>query len=288
MFSTDDLKIINTPEVKLGKIHIGGNAPLTLMAGPCVLEPGDEGKKMHDQVAETLVELKSKLKINVVFKASFDKANRTSISSYRGEGLDQSIKEFDRIKSTYDIPVISDIHTAEQAHELKDILDILQVPAFLCRQTDMIVAAANTQKVVMIKKGQFIAPHDIEPIVNKFKSAGNNNLIVCDRGYTFGYNRLINDFGGLYEMRKQNTATAFDATHSVQEPGAKKNKSGGHPVEIPALVRAACSVGIDALFMETHPNPEKAMSDATTVFPLELLSKLIENAVSLHNAVRQF
>jgi 2-dehydro-3-deoxyphosphooctonate aldolase (KDO 8-P synthase) len=221
-----------------------------------------------------------------VFKASFDKANRTSVKSYRGLTLEESLVEFSRIKETYGLPVITDIHEPAQAAPLSRVVDVLQIPAFLCRQTDLVVAAAETQTWVMIKKGQFVAPHDIGPIVEKFIGSGNRKLMICDRGFSFGYNRLINDMGGLYEMRGYGVPICFDATHSVQEPGANKSGSGGHPHQIPALARAAVAVGIDALFMEVHPRPSQAMSDASTVFPLQDLMQLIQKLVQIDRLVK--
>ncbi len=288
MMEKAQLKLTEVPRRSAHGLQVGGEKCFTFIAGPCALEPGEAGQQMVDEVARELCQIREQLQIEVIFKASFDKANRTSLNSYRGLSLAEGLREFQRIKQTYRLPVITDVHEREQVAPVAEVADILQIPAFLCRQTDLILAAAATGKWVMIKKGQFLAPHDVGPIIKKFKSSGNELLMLCDRGFSFGYNRLINDMGGLHEMRGFGVPVCFDATHSVQEPGAAKDRTGGHPEQIPALARAAVAVGIDALFMETHPRPHEALSDANTVFPLSDLAPLIAQLVKLDRLVKSF
>ncbi len=265
-------------QVKINdKVIFGGNKPLVLIAGPCVIESPDGTLK----IAEAIKKITSKLRIPFVFKASYDKANRTSINSFRGPGLYEGLKVLSQVKSKLGVPILSDVHDINQAQMAGEILDIIQIPAFLCRQTDLIVAAAGTGKTVNVKKGQFMAPWDVSGIVKKMKEAGNQNLLLTERGVSFGYNNLISDFRALPIMRASGYPVVFDATHSVQKPGGLGHASGGESQYIPLLARCAVTAGVDAIFLETHPNPARALSDGPNSLPLKNLEKLLKELIAI-------
>ena len=257
---------------------------MVLIAGPCVIESPSSTLK----IAEAIKKITSKLKIPFVFKASFDKANRTSINSFRGPGLYEGLKVLSQIKTKLDVPILSDVHDVQQAKMAGEILDIIQIPAFLCRQTDLIVAAAKTGKIVNVKKGQFMAPWDIGGIVKKMQEAGNNNLLLTERGVSFGYNNLVSDFRALPIMRSSGYPVVFDATHSVQKPGGLGTSSGGESQYIPLLARCAVAAGVDAIFLETHPNPSKALSDGPNTLPLKNLEKLLKDLIAINRIAEEY
>jgi len=250
---------------------------LVLIAGPCVIESPSGTLK----IAEAIKKITSKLKIPFVFKASFDKANRTSINSFRGPGLYEGLKVLSQIKTKLGVPILSDVHDVNQAQMAGEILDIIQIPAFLCRQTDLIVAAAKTGKVVNVKKGQFMAPGDVGGIIKKMQESGNSNLLLTERGVSFGYNNLISDFRSLAIMRALGYPVVFDATHSVQKPGGLGTSSGGESQYIPLLARCAVAAGVDAIFLETHPDPSKALSDGPNTLPLKNLENLLKDLIAI-------
>jgi len=250
---------------------------LVLIAGPCVIESPSGTLK----IAEAIKKITSKLRIPFVFKASFDKANRSSINSFRGPGLYEGLKVLSQVKTKLGVPILSDVHDVNQAQMAGEILDIIQIPAFLCRQTDLIIAAAKTHKTVNVKKGQFMAPWDINGIVKKMQEAGNQNLLLTERGVSFGYNNLISDFRALPIMRASGYPVVFDATHSVQKPGGLGTSSGGESQYIPLLARCAVAAGVDAIFLETHPNPSKALSDGPNTLPLKNLENLLKTLIAI-------
>jgi len=259
---------------------IFGDGRLVLVAGPCVME----SREMALDIASRVSEICSRLDIQYVFKSSFDKANRTSIHSFRGPGLDVGLEWLSGIKTRVGCPVLTDIHLPEQAAKVAEVVDILQIPAFLCRQTDLVVAAAETGRVVNIKKGQFLAPYDMGQAVSKCLEAGNEKVILCERGSTFGYGQLVVDMRSLAIMRALGYPVMFDATHSVQMPGAQGTSSGGDRRFVPVLARAAAAAGIDALFIETHPDPDSAKSDGPNMVALDSLEPLLERVLAVHNA----
>ncbi len=260
-----------------GKVTFGdGN--LAVVAGPCVLEDRD----LALAIAERVSEICGRLEMPYVFKASFDKANRTSIHSFRGPGLEKGLQWLADIKNSIGCPVLTDIHLPEQAVTAAEVVDILQIPAFLCRQTDLVVAAAATGRVVNIKKGQFLAPADMGQAVSKCLEAGNDKVILCERGSSFGYGQLVVDMRSLFIMRSLGYPVMFDATHSVQMPGAQGTSSGGDRRFVPVLARAAAAAGIDALFLETHPDPDTAKSDGPNMVSLDSLENLLERVLAIH------
>ena len=266
-------------QVKINdKVIFGGNKPLVLIAGPCVIESSDGTLK----IAEAIKKITSKLHMPFVFKASFDKANRTSINSFRGPGLYEGLKILSRVKSRLGVPILSDVHDVNQVQMAGAILDIIQIPAFLCRQTDLIVAAAKTGKAVNVKKGQFMAPWDISGIIKKMKEGGNPHLLLTERGVCFGYNNLISDFRSLAIMRASGYPVVFDGSHSVQKPGSLGNASGGESQYIPLLSRCAVAAGVDAIFLETHPNPARALSDRANALPLKNLESLLKDLIAIN------
>ena len=260
--------------MKLCNFNVGLDQPLFLIAGPCVIESED----MTIDVAGQLKEMTNKLKIPFIFKSSFDKANRSSNKTFRGFGLEEGLRILEAIKKQLDVPVLTDIHTESQVKPVAEIVDVLQTPAFLCRQTDFIAAVASSGKPVNIKKGQFLAPEDMIQVVNKAKDAngGLDNIMVCERGASFGYNTLVSDMRSLSIMRSTDCPVVFDATHSVQQPGGQGASSGGQREMVPVLARAAVAVGISGVFMETHPNPELAKSDGLNSMPMNLMFTLLE------------
>ena len=264
-----------------GPITIGPGAPLLLMAGPCVLESGD----LAWEIAREMKAITDRLGISYVFKASFDKANRTSLTSFRGPGAEKGLRILGRLREEIRVPVVSDIHEPGQAEMAADYLDILQIPAFLCRQTDLLVAAARTGKVVNVKKGQFVSPWDMEHAVNKLRGAGTEKILLTERGASFGYNNLVVDMRSLPVMRSFGFPVIYDATHSVQLPGGAGGSSGGQREFIPALARAAMAVGIDGLFLEVHPDPSKALCDGPNSLSLAEVEPLLKQLLAVRQAV---
>lgn len=257
-----------------------GEGALTLIAGPCVIE----SESLCLQVAQTVKTICERLGIQYVFKASFDKANRTSLHSFRGPGLEEGLRVLAEVKQHTGLPLTTDIHEPWQAERAAEVVDLLQIPAFLCRQTDLLVAAARTGKPVNVKKGQFMAPWDMRHVVEKLQTSGAQGVMLTERGASFGYNTLVVDFTSLPQMRALGVPVVFDATHSVQLPAGAGSRSGGRREFIPHLVRAAVAVGVDALFMEVHPDPEKGLSDPATMFPLSDLEVLFTQAMAIRRA----
>ena len=270
--------------MKLCNFNAGLDQPLFLIAGPCVIESED----MTIDVAGQLKEMTDKLKIPFIFKSSFDKANRSSNKTFRGFGLEEGLRILEAVKKQLDVPVLTDIHTEAQVKPVAEIVDVLQTPAFLCRQTDFIAAVANSGKPVNIKKGQFLAPEDMLQVVKKAKDAngGVDNIMVCERGASFGYNTLVSDMRSLSIMRSTDCPVVFDATHSVQQPGGQGDRSGGQSEFVPLLARAAVSCGISGIFMETHPNPKEALSDGPNAVPLDEMANLLETLKELDQIVK--
>lgn len=255
-------------EIKLKDFTISNQSPFTLMAGPCAMESRDHAFDMAHQ----LKEMCQKLNIPLIYKSSFDKANRTSISGKRGLGMDQALQIFSDIKEELDLPLMTDIHKEEQCAPTAEVIDVLQIPAFLCRQTDLLVAAAKTNRIINVKKGQFLSPYDMQHVAQKLFDAGNSQVMLCDRGTSFGYNTLVTDFRGLPIMKSfADSPVVFDATHSVQQPGGEGGSSGGDRRFAPILARAALSIGIAALFLETHDQPDQAISDGPNMVPVDQL-----------------
>ncbi len=269
-------------EVKIGKVTFGGNKPFVLIAGPCVIE----SKDIVFKIAEKLVKMTSRLKVPFVFKASYDKANRTSVDSFRGPGIEKGLPVLAAVKKEFGVPVLSDVHCVNDIKPAAQVLDVLQIPAFLCRQTDLIVAAAQTGKVVNVKKGQFLAAWDMKPLVKKVESTGNHNILLTERGVSFGYNNLVTDFRSLSIMRDLGYPVVFDATHSVQQPGGLGHASGGKSEFIPLLSRCAIAAGCDALFTETHLDPSKALSDGPNMISLDKLENLLVDLIALDQIVK--
>ncbi len=269
------------PSVKVGKIRIGRGASLALIAGPCVIE----SRASALSIAAELVKITKALKVPLIFKASYDKANRTSLSSFRGLGLRKGLEILLEVKERFGVPVLSDVHSALDVPAAARILDVLQIPAFLCRQTDLLVAAAETGKVVNVKKGQFLAPWDIGQVVKKIESCGSRKILLTERGVSFGYNNLVTDFRALAIMRKTGYPVVFDASHSVQQPGGLGNASGGSSEFIPLLARCAAAAGCDAIFMEVHPTPRKALSDGPNMLPLKKLKALLQDLKAIDAVV---
>ena len=263
------------------KFTIGPGNKLVLIAGPCVLEAEEIARK----TAVSLQEMTKRLGIPFVFKASFDKANRTSLDSYRGPGLEEGLAILARIKKDFGIPVISDVHETSQVERAAEVLDIIQIPAFLCRQTDLLVAASETGKIVSVKKGQFMSPWDMQHVVSKLKAGGNRKILLTERGVSLGYNNLVVDMRSLPVMRSLGCPVIFDATHSVQLPGGAGGSSGGQREFIPYLTRAAVAAGIDGLFMEVHPDPDTALCDGPNSFPLDQVEVLLQQLLDIHTIV---
>ncbi len=257
--------------VRVGGISIANHLPLVLIAGPCQLESRAHGLMM----AERLAELAQREGVPLVFKSSFDKANRTSLKGARGMGLEPALEVFAEIRERFGLPVLTDVHLPGQCAPVAEVVDILQIPAFLCRQTDLLVAAARTGRVVNVKKGQFLAPWDMEHVVAKITASGNPNVLITERGTSFGYNTLVNDFKGVHLMKGLGAPVVFDATHSVQQPGGLGGASGGDRRFVEPLARAAAAVGVAAVFMETHDDPDNAPSDGPNMVPLERLPRLV-------------
>ncbi len=263
--------------VTVSGVSFGNDLPFALIAGPCQMESRDHAFMM----AGRLKEITSRLGLGLVYKTSFDKANRTSAAGKRGLGLEKSLSVFADLRQEFKLPVLTDVHEIHQCAELSPVIDILQIPAFLCRQTDLLVAAAQTGKVVNIKKGQFLAPWDMVNVVEKVTGAGNPNVLLTERGASFGYNTLVSDMRSIPVMARTGVPVIFDATHSVQQPGGQGASSGGERDMVPVLARAATAVGVAGLFIETHENPEKAPSDSATMLPLHDMEPLLEKLLAL-------
>jgi len=257
---------------------VGDQCPLTLFGGPCVIESEDFTLKMATEIKNIC----DRLEINFVFKSSFDKANRTSINSFRGYPIKEGLRILQRVKDEVGVPLVTDIHLPYQAEIAAEVVDILQIPAFLCRQTDLLLAAAATGKAINVKKGQFLAPWDMKNVVTKLESSGNNRIMLTERGTSFGYNTLVVDFRSLPQMRALGYPVVFDATHSVQMPGGQGTKSGGQREFVPYLARAAAAIGIDALFMEIHEDPDRALSDGPNMIPLAQLETVLQQILQVH------
>ena len=270
-------KIINCNGIK-----ISNKNPLTLIAGPCQLESEQHSMDM----AGTIKEITDKFNIGFVYKTSFDKANRTSLTSKRGAGLEKSLPVFDKIKKELKIPVLTDIHSIEQCSIISKHVDILQIPAFLCRQTDLLIAAAKTNKIINVKKGQFLAPWDMKNVTKKISESGNNNILVTERGASFGYNTLVSDMRALPIMSELGYPVIFDATHSVQQPGGMGDKSGGQREFVEYLARAAVAVGVAGVFIETHQDPDNAPSDGPNMLPIEKLEHLLNQLFEIDKLVK--
>ena len=255
----------------------------SLIAGPCVIE----SEEMVLSIARQMKDITDMLGIPYTFKASFDKANRTSISGFRGPGIEEGLRILQKVKNTYNLPICTDIHEPWQAEKAAAVCDILQIPAFLCRQTDLLVAAAKTGKCINIKKAQFLAPWDMKNCVEKVRQSGNDNVMLCERGTTFGYNTLVVDMTGLRVMKDMGVPVIFDATHSVQKPGGNGTSTGGNRQYVEYLAKAAVSVGIDGLFMETHPNPDNAKSDGPNMVPLGEMEELLKKLQRVYEAVNE-
>lgn len=270
--------------VRVKDFLIGPGQPLAMMSGPCVIESEEHSLR----AAETLKRMFEKHQVRLIFKSSYDKANRSSYDSFRGPGLQEGLRILEKIKKEFDLPVVTDIHSPEEALAAGQVCDVIQIPAFLCRQTDLVVAAAQTDAVVSVKKGQFLAPWDMKNIVNKITTAGNHKIILVDRGTTFGYNNLVSDFRGIPIMQSFGYPVCFDATHSVQKPGGLGEKSGGDREFVPILAKASLAAGANCLFMEAHPHPAEAKSDAASVISFQELDHLLPRLRQLYELVQSF
>jgi len=270
------------PSLRLGE-HVLGGGELFVLAGPCVLE----SPELIHSIAAQLASLAAERRIPLVFKASFDKANRTSVKSTRGPGLEQGLELLREVKERTGLPLVTDVHSPEQCAPAAEVVDILQIPAFLCRQTDLLLAAAATGRIVNVKKGQFLAPWDMKNVVDKCAAAGNPNVMVTERGSTFGYGRLVVDMTGFEHLSKTERPVVFDATHSVQEPGALGATTGGNREFVPALARAAVATGnVDGLFFEVHPDPDRAPSDGPNMVRLDQFAAILDSCLAVHRAMR--
>ena len=268
--------------VDVGGVRFAQEAPFALIAGPCAMESRDHAHHM----AGSLKELCDGLGVGLVYKSSFDKANRTSLSGGRGVGLEQALGVFQSLRETFGLPLLTDVHEREQCAEVASLVDVLQIPAFLCRQTDLLVAAAETGAVVNVKKGQFLAPWDMANVLAKVAESGNPNVLLTERGASFGYNTLVTDFRGIPQMAAMGAPVVFDATHSVQQPGGRGGSSGGQREFVPVLARAAVAVGVAGLFIETHQDPENAPSDGPNMVPLNEMRGLLERLIALDRVAK--
>jgi 2-dehydro-3-deoxyphosphooctonate aldolase (KDO 8-P synthase) len=286
MVRREDVTVDQKPNstVTIGAVRFGNDLPVSLIAGPCALE-----SKAHAlEMASALKELAARAGIGFVYKTSFDKANRTSARSARGLGLDQALPIFSEIRDKLKVPVLTDVHEAEQCARVAAAVDVLQIPAFLCRQTDLLIAAAKTGKVVNVKKGQFLAPWDMPNVVAKITGAGNRNVLVTERGVSFGYNTLVSDMRAIPILKRETLAPViFDATHSVQQPGGQGDKSGGEREFVPVLARAAVAVGVAGVFIETHQDPDRAPSDGPNMLPLKEMEPLLRTLVEFDRLAKR-
>ena len=269
-------------KVKCSNFEIANDKPFTLIAGPCQLESEEHALKISSE----LKKITNDLGINLIYKTSFDKANRTSLKGKRGMGLEKSLPVFDKIRNEIGLPVLTDVHTADQCSIIADHVDVLQIPAFLCRQTDLLIAAAKTGKIINVKKGQFLAPWDMANVIKKIEESGNKNILITERGASFGYNTLVSDMRALPIMSRFGFPIVFDATHSVQQPGGMGEKSGGQREFVPYLARAAIAVGVGAIFMETHEDPDNAPSDGPNMVPINEVKSLLKKLTEIDKLVK--
>lgn len=272
--------MIDPKIVTVGDIPIGGSHPIAMITGPCQLESLDHARMMAEKIAEACAGTSTKF----IFKASYDKANRSSVTTKRGLGMEAGLEILGRIKEEFGVPILTDVHDARQCAPAAEVCDILQIPAFLCRQTDLLLAAGETGAAINVKKGQFLAPWDMGNVAEKIASTGNTRIMLCDRGTSFGYNTLVSDFRGLPIMAQTGYPTVFDATHSVQQPGGQGTTSGGQREFAPVLARAACAVGVSAIFMETHEDPDSAPSDGPNMIPVDQMAGVIKT-LRAHDAL---
>ena len=270
-------------KVNCGNIEISNDNKICIIAGPCQLETEQHAMDMAGQIKE----ITKKFDLGFIYKTSFDKANRTSLKGQRGAGLDASLPVFDKIKKELDVPILTDIHNAEQCSLVSNHVDVLQIPAFLCRQTDLLIAAAKTNKIINVKKGQFLAPWDMVNVTTKIADSGNKNILITERGASFGYNTLVSDMRALPIMSKFGFPIVFDATHSVQQPGGMGEKSGGQREFVPHLARAAVAVGVGAIFIETHEDPDNAPSDGPNMVPLNEIKDLLKKLTEIDNLIKK-
>lgn len=268
--------------MKLCDFEVGLDQPIFLIAGPCVIE----SEAMAMETSSKLKEITERLGINFIYKSSYDKANRSSGDSFRGPGIEEGLRILRKVKEEVGVHILTDVHENTPIDEVSDVVDVLQTPAFLCRQTDFIVRVANSGKAVNIKKGQFLAPWDMKHVVDKARSTGNQQIMVCERGASFGYNNLVSDMRSLAVMRESNCPVVFDATHSVQLPGGQGASSGGQREHVPVLARAAVAAGVSGVFMETHPDPSKALSDGPNAWPLDKMESLLSTMLELDRIVK--
>ena len=268
--------------VRLNNINIANDLPYVLIAGPCVLESAEHAEFM----VTSILAITTKLGIPFIYKSSFDKANRSSISGNRGIGLKSALKVFQDIKTKYNVPIITDVHDATQCAEVAEVVDVLQIPAFLCRQTDLLISAGNTGKIINVKKGQFLAPWDMKNIVNKIESTGNTNILQCERGVSFGYNNLVVDMTALPIMAENGYPVIFDATHSVQKPGGLGDRTGGNREMVFPLARSAVAIGVAGLFMEVHQEPDSAPSDGANMLHLHNLENILNKLMAIDSLVK--
>ncbi len=273
---------MNNHKVKCSNFEIANDKPFTLIAGPCQLESEEHALKISTE----LKKITSEIGINLIYKTSFDKANRTSLKGKRGLGLKKSLPIFDKLRKEVGVPVLTDVHTAEQCSIVANHVDVLQIPAFLCRQTDLLIAAAKTGKIINVKKGQFLAPWDMANVIKKIEDSGNKNILITERGASFGYNTLVSDMRALPIMSKFGFPIVFDATHSVQQPGGMGEKSGGQREFVPFLARAAIAVGVGAIFMETHEDPDNAPSDGPNMVPLNEIKNLLKKLSDIDKLIK--
>ncbi len=272
---------LNLP--KGGTLGIGNDKPLVILAGPCQMESRSHALEM----AAAIKEISDQYKIGIVYKTSFDKANRSSITTERGLGIDRALPIMAEIRETYGLPVMTDVHERDQCAAVAEVVDILQIPAFLCRQTDLLLAAGETGRVINVKKGQFLAPWDMKNVAKKIASTGNEKILLCERGASFGYNTLVSDMRALPIMAETGYPVVFDATHSVQQPGGQGDRSGGQREFVPYLARAAVAVGVAAVFIETHQDPDAAPSDGPNMVPVQQLPQLIENLIAFDRLAKK-
>lgn len=266
------------------KFSIGGTLPFVLIAGPCAIE----SEEMTLTVAESLKKTCIELGIHLIFKSSFDKANRSSIHAPRGVGIDEGLRILQKVRTELELPVVTDVHESYQCKQVGEVVDMIQIPAFLSRQTDLLIAAAQTGKIVNVKKGQFMAPWDMKNVITKLEEAGNHQILLCERGSSFGYNNLIVDMTGLVEMRSYGYPVVFDATHAVQKPGGQGSSTGGNREMVPPLMRAALATGVDAVFAEVHPDPDHAFSDGPNQLHLTGIREILRHAQAIDALVKQF
>ena len=274
----------NTKSVRVAqRFNIGGNERFALLAGPCAIE----SESMTMMVAEYLKNICEELGLNLIFKSSFDKANRSSINSPRGVGIEKGLTILQKVKDELGLPIVTDVHETWQCAPVGEVVDIIQIPAFLSRQTDLLIAAAQTGKIVNVKKGQFMAPWDMKNVIRKLEEAGNEEILLCERGSSFGYNNLVVDMTGLVEMRSYGYPVVFDATHSVQKPGGQGASTGGNREMVPPLMRAALAVGVDAIFAEVHPDPDHAFSDGPNQLRLDSIRDILLQAIEIDNIIKR-